>query len=106
MSDRPINEQKELIAEWAGEQHGLQVDEWVEEPDGVKALFGEWEVIDEDEDEGLGEGERGTLTASVVGARQHGNEHVAFYFTPEGTDGGIRVTPYDNVEYVGPARDV
>lgn len=104
MSDRPPTEQKDLIAEAAGTHHGLKVDEWREDPDGIKALFGEWKVTEEDEDEGLYEGDKGTLSASVVGARKHGNEHVAFYFTPEDWDedsGGIRVTPFDNVEHVG-----
>jgi hypothetical protein len=81
-------------------RENLTAGEWRQsELDGLEAVVeGEWGVIDDDEDRGLFAGDRGQLTACVVGAPEHGNERVAFYFIPAGCDSGDEVRPGEDVE--------
>lgn len=73
--------------------------EWTEGPNPV-ATYGLFRVLEDDEDEGVFEDTEGILTVEVVGDEAYDNEHVAFYFAPEGTDASLLVEP-DNVEYIG-----
>lgn len=78
---------------------GLHPDEWRNDEDGqIEAVLGKWRVTDEDEDKGLYEGEEGTLTASVVGAPEHGNEQVKYHICLEDQEVGIECRPFENVE--------
>lgn len=57
-------------------------------------------VLEDDEDNGISEGEEGILLFFRVGAAQYGNVHTAAYILLDGTD---TPTPVDlgNVEAVG-----
>lgn len=71
-----------------------------ETEDGIVATFGRWLVIGENEDTGLYEGDRGVLSAQVVGAEKYGNVRVCWTFTPDDLDPftGPEVVPFDDVE--------
>lgn len=99
MSDTSVQEQKELI-DRAVNREGYPVQSWTEDEDGVRGQLGNFETIVDDEDIGLFEGDHGTVHAVVVGAKQYGNEHVAFYFVGEGVDNdcGTRVNLGEHVE--------
>jgi hypothetical protein len=77
---------KEMI-EAAVTARGLAVKDWRDDPDdGLTAVLGRFRVAVEDEREGLYDGDEGVLIASVVGARQYGNERIYFGWTPDGMD--------------------
>lgn len=104
MSEDDITEaeQRTMLAR-AFDAHGYDHDphtftEDTDHDDGrLRWWVGDVEVIDDNEDEGLYEGEFGRLYASVVGGREYNNLTVAWYFVGEGSDEGIRCDP-GNVE--------
>lgn len=98
--DIPEDEQRKLITEairhWVAEP-----ERWDADPDDggrLRGWLGSAHVFDDDEDQGLYEGDEGEVYACVVGAHQYGNVHVAFYFMGEGMDGGMRCELGTNVE--------
>lgn len=74
---------------------GYTVQEWRNDEDysvpRAVAYIGRFEIIEDDEDNGLYSGDEGDLTATVVGAAEYQNERVAFSFTPDGYDTGTDV---------------
>jgi hypothetical protein len=62
-----------------------------EDDDRVRADLGRFVALEDDEDEGIFEGDLGVLYASVVGAQRYGNERVWFGFMAEGTDVAVDV---------------
>jgi hypothetical protein len=82
-----------------GERNMLVAAEWRDGEDGREAVLKyRWGVIEEDEDEGLLEGDEGTVTASVVGSPKYGNERVWFGFTADGLDSPVECRPLENVD--------
>jgi hypothetical protein len=96
-------ESKEMI-EKACEREGFEIKEWDEEHEnGLTAMLGQFEVVTPDyEDEGLYEGDKGTLMASIVGSEKYRNRRVSFGFMPDGTDG---ITDVDDITAVDPVTD-
>lgn len=65
---------------------------------GPEVLVNErWQVIEDDEDNGLFEGDEGQLFACVVGAPEYHNHHVSWGFMPDGMNCTSDCVPYDNV---------
>lgn len=81
-------------------RHGLTADDWRFDDDEHRdcAPLGRWRVTEDDENASLYAGDEGELAASVVGAQEHHNERVGFYFTPDEYDSPVEVTPFDSVE--------
>lgn len=104
MADTDEQTRHRAMLERALARHGLEAESWIDrDADNdnrpTARISGRWNVVDDIEHEGLYEGDEGTLTATVVGAAEHGNEHVAFYFTLDGADEAIgQVTPGIEVE--------
>lgn len=104
-----MDEKEMIIAEL--KRHGIDPtpgtgsgDTWSEE-DGrpVVTLDGQWEVLADDEDRGLYEGDPGRVSATVVGATEYNNVRAIITFTPDANDPGtgVEVIPFDDVEPVG-----
>lgn len=81
------------------------VDVEEDDPTDVRAVadFGLWEVSVAEGTATASFGEVGRLTAEVVGAKMFNNERVAFFFTPEGFEGGEEVVPGEQLEPVSDA---
>lgn len=56
-------------------------------------VTGRWTVNEENEDQGLFEGDEGVLYVSVVGSEEHRNERPHYGFMAEGTDVQIECDP-------------
>lgn len=90
--EQELQRRRELI-DAALTSHGLTVQSWDRDTDGnIRANLGRFRVL-EDDDEGLLSGTEGEVKASVVGAAEYGNRHVAFYFYEDDMDpdAGVRI---------------
>lgn len=83
------------MIEHAVKVQGLTIHSWSFEDDDERdvAKLGRFALVEDDEDNGLIENDEGELSASVVGAREHNNERVAFHFKPDEFDMGVEVDP-------------
>lgn len=94
------DEQQRLI-EAELEKRMLVAAEWRDGEDGREAVLKHrWYVTEEDEDNGLFEGDEGTVSACVVGSAKYRNTRVSFSFTPDGCDGGSDCIPLENVDAI------
>jgi hypothetical protein len=83
---------REMI-ESACASQGLTIQGWATTDDGHTAQLGRYVVSTPDyEDDGLYEGDEGTLDAVVVGSEKYENRRVSFTFTADGLDGGEEVS--------------
>lgn len=79
----------------------LAVDRFVDGEDVREAILKHtWEVVEDDENAGLFEGDEGEVRASVVGAPEYGNERVTFSLHTEDHTDGVECRPLDNVQPV------
>lgn len=94
---------KQMIQD-ACDKQAVPIKSWGQDEDYAEprpqAILGRASAITEDEDRGLYEGCEGELTASVVGAPEHGNERVYFGFMEDGSDCPIEVEPNLEVELI------
>ena len=80
MDERGMIERKCASEMW-------KIQEWREDEDGLCAVVGRAEVLEDDEEAGLYSGDAGELTVSVVGAEEYGNQRAHVGFTPDEYDG-------------------
>lgn len=81
------------------QSEGWTAKEWREDDlDGLLAVVGRAQVLEDNEDVGLYEGDEGELALSVVGAEKYGNQHVHVGFMAEGYDSYVEVRDATAVE--------
>lgn len=81
------------------DDEGYIAESWREGDDGLEAVVGRFEATSDTGTMGsIFAGERGELTACVVGAQQYNNEHVMFSFTADDTEGGDEITDLSVLE--------
>lgn len=88
------------LIEKACSSEGLTIRGWyADEDEGrIAADLGRGRVLEDDEDEGLFEGDTGKLSCMVVGAAEHGSERVSFAFLTEGAGSPVEVREPSSVE--------
>jgi hypothetical protein len=94
-----LNE-RELLETWLG-ANGLQAESIEPDPDEGGALvakIGRFRMLEDDEDEGLSEGDEGVLTAQLVGLPEKGNHHISYGLAVDGLSGSLTVRSLDMVE--------
>lgn len=74
---------------------GYEVQEWREGEDGPEAVLGRFRVLADNEDEGVFEGDTGTLVVCLVGAPEYGNEGLSYGLYLEGRDGPVEASLHD-----------
>ena len=90
--------EREMI-EAAVNGQGFSVKSWVEDPDdGITGVLGRFQVIDEDEDRGIYDGDEGEVRACVVGSEKYRNQRVYFSFMTDGTDVGNELVDFSLVD--------
>lgn len=101
VKDDVTEEEQRDIIESALRMWGYSAESWWKnDPDNggrLKAIVGDAEVVEDDEDHGLYVGDAGKLTCCVVGGREYGNVHAQFYFEADDREGGEQVTPDGSV---------
>jgi hypothetical protein len=90
---------REMI-EAALDSDGFTAERWQDGEDGLEAVVaGSFTVLEDYDDEGLFEGDSGTLTAGVAGGEEFGNRRVWFGFTAAGMNSGAEVRDLSALEH-------